>query len=81
MQIGPLSFPPSNLWSLCVLTAKLAVTIKAWSGGQLAKPDKDKKRRDGAGPRWKVLKTVWVMKEGFDSKVGNMKCSKVSLEE
>lgn len=50
MQIGPLSFPPSSSRSLCVLTARLAVTIKPGPWGQLAKPDIDKnlRKRNGA---------------------------------
>lgn len=64
MQIGPLSFPPANLWPLCVLTARLAATVKAGSQGQLANPDIDKKcrKRDGA---W-LRRTVWTEKRSRD---------------
>lgn len=60
MQIGPLSFLPSGSWSLCMSTARLAVTIKAGSEGQLARADKDKKlRRRAEEGCLKMCVCVW----------------------
>lgn len=65
---------PSSPWSLCLLTAKLALAMKQGSGGQLAKRDKDKnwRKTDEAGPRVMARRHVG-MKEGFDRGKENMK--------
>lgn len=69
MQIGLLSYPPSKLWSLCLLTASPAVTVEPGSGSQLAEADEDKNwgRTDVEVPR----KRVW-RHEGSDRKEENM---------